>query len=65
MRDAETAAALRGAALLGYLEARAREELAAAATGLADPRADATPDPMLACMDWDLGIAGTVLPGRR
>ena len=57
------AAALRGAALLGYLEDRAREELAAVAAGLAD--ADAASDPMLACMDWDLGVAGTVLPGGR
>jgi len=56
------APAPRGAALLARLEAGAREELAAAAAGRARR---AAPDPVLACLDWDLGVAGAAGGSQR
>ncbi len=40
---------------MARLEALARQELARAARPHPAP---SDPDPLLACMDWDLGVAG-------
>lgn len=45
---------------MAYLEALGREELARAAWPHA---ATVAVDPLLACMDWDLGVAGRTTAG--